>query len=48
MEGGGEDGCGLGIVRRASCLVVGPVVFGSSASLFGCAAVVWAADPMTQ
>ena len=33
-------GCGLGVVRRAACLVVGPVVVGGCASLFGCAAAV--------
>ena len=40
-------GCGLGVVRQAACLVVGPVVVGGCASLFGCAAVVRASDSMT-
>ena len=35
-------GCGLDVVRRATCLVVGPVVDSGCASLFGCEAAVWA------
>ena len=37
-------GCGLDVVRRAACLVVGPVVVGGCASLFGFAAAVRASD----
>ena len=33
-------GCGLGVVRRAACLVVGPVIVGGYASLFSCASAV--------
>ena len=36
----GRVGCGLDVVRLAACLVVGPVVVGGCASLFGCAAAV--------
>ena len=36
----GRVGYGLGIVQRAACLVVGPVVVDGLTSLFGCAAVV--------
>ena len=37
-------GCGLGVVRRAACLVVGPVIVGGYASLFNCTAAVRASD----
>ena len=39
-------GCGLGVVRRAACLVVGPVVVGGCASLFGCTTAVRASGPV--
>ena len=42
----GGVGCGLGVVRRAACLVVGPVVVGGCASLFGCMAAIRASDSM--
>ena len=35
----GGIGCGMGVVRRAACLVVGPVGVGSFACLFGCTTV---------
>ena len=40
-------GCSLCVVRRAACLVVGPVIDGGSASLFGSAAAVRASGWMT-
>ena len=40
----GRVGCGLGVVRRAAWLVVGPVVVGGCASLFGCTTAVRASD----
>ena len=35
----GGIGCGMGVMRRTACLVVGPVGVGGFACLFGCAAV---------
>ena len=32
-------GCGIGVLRRAACLVVGLVAVGGFAFLFGCAPV---------
>ena len=40
-------GYGLDVVRRAACLVVGPVVVGGCAPLFGCTMAVRASDLMT-
>ena len=42
----GRVGCSLDIVRRAACLVVGPVIVGGCASLFGCAAAVRASGSL--
>ena len=47
MDRYGRVGCGLDVVRRTACLGVGPVVVGGFASLFGCAAAVWASGSMT-
>ena len=35
-----RDGCSIGVVRRAACLVVGPVIVGGCASFFSCASAV--------
>ena len=43
----GRAGCGLDVVRRDACLVVGPVVVDGYASLFNCTTAVRASDPMT-
>ena len=40
----GKIGCGVGIVRRAACVAVGPVAVGGFASLFGCTPAGWASD----
>ena len=37
-------GCSMDVVRRAACMVVGPVTVGGFASLFGCAPAGWASD----
>ena len=42
----GGVGCGLGVVRRAACLVVGPVVVGGCPSLFGCTTAVRVSGPV--
>ena len=34
-------GCGVGVLRRTACLVVGPVTVGGFVSLFGCTPVGW-------
>ena len=40
----GGVGCGLDVVRRTACLVVGPIVVDGCASLFGCTTAVRASD----
>ena len=40
-------GCGLDVVRRSACLVLGPVTVCGCGFLFGCAAVGQASDYMT-
>ena len=40
-------GCGIGVLQRAACLVVGLVTVGSIAFLFSCAPVGRASDSMT-
>ena len=40
-------GCGLGVVRRSACLVLGPLVVCGCGFLFGCAAVGRALGSMT-
>ena len=41
-----EIGCSIGVLRRAACLVVSPVVVGNFAFLFGCAPVGRTSDSM--
>ena len=43
----GGIGYSLDIMRQTACLVVGPIIVGGCASLFGCAAAVWASGSVT-
>ena len=43
----GGVGCSLGVVRRAACLVLGPVVVDGCASLFDCATAVRTSESVT-
>ena len=40
-------GCGLGVMRRSACLVLGPITVYSYGFLFNCTTVGQASDSMT-